>query len=149
MPRSVVAKRMLRGAAVAAGLLLATLAGGCGEEDFANRPRPVPTIVVAATISDERVSASPDRVAAGPIDLIVSNQTRASHRVTLRSRATPSGRRTLRQSTGPINPGDTASLAARLDEGSYALTADTGSIDSTTIEVRGRRRGGGDRLLEP
>lgn len=150
MQKSVVAKRRTREAVVGAAVLLASVAGGgCGEDDFANRPRPAATIVVAATISDERVSTSPDRLAAGPIDLIVSNQTGASHRVTLRSRETPRRGRPLRQSTGPINPGDTASLQARLDEGTYALAADARSIAPAEIDVRGRRRSGRDRLLEP
>lgn len=149
MHKPVAAKRTMQGAAVAAAILLASGAGGCGEDDFANRPRPAPAIVVAATITDERVSTSPDRLAAGPIDLIVSNQTRASHRVTLRSEDTPRRGRPLRQSTGPINPGDTASLQARLNEGTYALAADARSIEPAEIDVRGRRPSGRDRLLEP
>ncbi len=149
MQSSVATKRRMRGVLVAAAVLVATAAAGCGEDDYANRSRAAPAIVVSATVSAERVSAAPSRFGAGGIDLIVSNQTTASRRVTLRSQGAPRGGRPLRQSTGPINPGDTASLQARLDEGTYMLATDDRSIEPAEIAVRGRRPSGDDRLLEP
>ena len=50
----------------------------CGEdEDHANRDRPAASINVTAAIIDGRINVSPRSVGAGPIRLIVTNQTDA------------------------------------------------------------------------
>lgn len=137
-------------AAIAAVVVLGAAIGGCGGGDhFANEPRPAAPITVSAAISPARVTVSPARFGAGTIELIASNQTATSQRVTLRSRARGEGGERLRQSTGPINPGDTASLTADLAEGSYLVTARSPAIDAATIVVGASRPSARDRLLQP
>jgi hypothetical protein len=141
---------MMPRAAIAAVVLFAAGIAGCGDDDdFANEPRPPAPIVVSASISAEQVSISPSRFGAGTISLIVTNQTDASQRVTLRSQELAAGGQPLEQSTGPINPGDTASLKADLDRGTYVLSAGGGSIEPVEIDVGAERESAQDRLLQP
>src|SRR5215207_8462550 len=81
---------------------------GCGEdEDHANRDRPATTINVTAAIADGRVHVSPRRFGAGPIRLIVSNQTASAQAVTLETGGDAAG---VTQTTEPIDPNGTATL---------------------------------------
>ncbi|MGH2919583.1 MAG: hypothetical protein ACRDLS_13450 [Solirubrobacteraceae bacterium] len=133
-----------------AALVLAITAAGCGGNDgFGNEPRPPQEITVSATIAPTRISVSPSRFGAGPIELLVSNQTRTSQRLTLRSETLADGGRELKQSTGPINPGDTASLKADLDPGTYTVSVQDEAIDPARIVVGPPRPSAQDRLLQP
>ncbi|MEA2155860.1 MAG: hypothetical protein QOE11_2000 [Solirubrobacteraceae bacterium] len=151
MVRQVDAQRRMPLAALAAVVALAAGAAGCGGGgDFANDPRPAAPITVSAAISPTRVSISPARFGAGAIELIASNQTSRSQRVTLRSQGVGQGAaQRLEQSTGPINPGDTASLKADVTRGSYVVTARSSAIAPATMVVGAPRRGGTDSLLQP
>jgi len=54
---------------LAAGLALGALAlavAGCGAEEHVNEPRPQPPTRVSVTISPERISVQPPRIAIGP-----------------------------------------------------------------------------------
>lgn len=137
--------RTVAGVAVA----LAIGVGGCGGEDFANEDRaPVP-ITLGASITSTNVTVSPSRLGAGTIELIVSNLTSTSQQLTLASQSLQDGGRPLRQRTGPINPGDTASLTADLTQGTYRVSARSGAIGPATIRVGPARRGARDQLLQP
>ena len=75
-----------RTAAAALGVVAAAAAAagcGAGGSGHTNEPRPPVPIVVTASISNDRVSVSPRMFGAGPISLVVTNQTRASQQVTL------------------------------------------------------------------
>jgi hypothetical protein len=137
------------GTALAAIALSLGFAGCGGDDHFADKPRPAAPITVSAAISPARVTVSPSRLGAGAIELIASNQTATSQRVTLRSSASTSPDEPLVQSTGPINPGDTASLKADLVKGTYRVTARSAAIDPATIVVGAPRRSGADALLQP
>jgi hypothetical protein len=125
-------------------------ATGCGDDGgFANDPRPAAAITVSAALLPARVTVSPTHVGAGTVELIASNQTSTSQRVTLRSQGRPDGGAPLEQSTGPINPGDTASLKADLSPGRYLVTARSRAIAPATIVVGPPRKDAGDGLLQP
>jgi hypothetical protein len=151
MVRLVDVQRRMPRAAVAACLALSIGVAGCGGDGgFANDPRPAATITVSAAILPGRVTVSPSRFGAGTVELIASNQTATSQRITLRSRGRRSGGgKALEQSTGPINPGDTASLKAGLSAGRYLVTARSKSIAPATIVVTPQRATAGDGLLQP
>jgi hypothetical protein len=134
---------------VAVALALVTFTGGCGGDDFANDARPAPRISVGAVVTVKGITASPSRLTAGTIELIASNQTRTSQRVQLRSQRLADGGRALAQSTGPINPGGTASLTADLGEGSYIVSASGAELAPATIVVGPAGASGSDRLLQP
>lgn len=135
----------------AAGALCAvSVIAGCGDEDdYQNEPRPPAPIVVSAAISEDKVSVSPRRFGAGPVSLIVSNQTDSAQKVTLETDEIGGSQSGIQQQTGPINPGDTASLKADLRRGTYRVGVDGGSIDDATLRVGAERDSSQNDLLQP
>jgi hypothetical protein len=135
-----------------AGVAVALAFGivGCGGDDeFANDERAPATITLSASITAANVTISPSRLGAGTIELIASNLTSTSQQVTLRSETLAGGADPLEQRTGPINPGDTASLTADLAQGTYRLTTRSRAIAAATIRVGPRRASAKDQLLQP
>ena len=138
--------RWAAGAAVG-GLALGLV--GCGDDDFGNEPRAPAEITISASVTPREVTVSPARVRAGTVELIASNLTPTSQRVTLRSATRADNGSRVEQRTGPINPGDTASLKADLVQGTYEVTAMSESIDAATITVGPQHMVGEDGLLQP
>jgi len=131
-----------------AAVPLGLLSSGCGEEDdYANEVRPPTPIVVGAAITDGRVSVSPRQFGAGPVTLIVTNQTQRAREVTLETDELGGESGGIRQSSGPINPGDTASLKANLARGTYRVSTDRGG--SASLRVGPSRPSAQDELLQP
>ena len=138
--------RTTAGVAVAVALAL----GGCGADDeFANDEREPAPITLSAAITRSNVTVSPSRVGAGSIELVTSNLTSMSQRLTLSSRTLSDGGEPLKQRTGPINPGDTASLTADLAEGTYRVTTRSTAIAPATVRVGPERPSAKDELLQP
>ena len=130
--------------------LVALVAAGCGSgKDYANTSRPPSPIVITASITPDRVLASPREFGAGPITLVIANETGASHRVTLRTEEIGGSQAALRQETAPINPHDTASLKATLHQGSYLVEVDGDGIRAAHLDVGPMRPSAQDKLLQP
>lgn len=137
-----------RFAAVMLGI--AALVVGCGEEDdYENEPRPPAPIVVSASITDDRISVSPRTFGAGPITLIVTNQTQSDQEVVLETEEIGGNAPGIEQQTGPISPGDTASLKADLREGTYRVAVDGRGIAEAALDVGEPRASSQDQLLQP
>jgi hypothetical protein len=96
--------------------LATALAAGCGDEDFANDPRPPVTVELTGVIQDDKVTVSPASLGAGPVRITISNQTERPYTVTLE------GESLVRRSNA-VNPGDTATLQSTLAEGTYEVRA--------------------------
>jgi hypothetical protein len=136
--------------AAGVAVALALGVGGCGGDDeFANDERAPATVTLSASITSANVTIAPSHLGAGTIELIASNLTSTSQQVTLRSEALADGADPLEQRTGPINPGDTASLTADLTQGTYRLTTRSQAIAPATIRVGPRRASAKDQLLQP
>jgi hypothetical protein len=132
--------------AVAAALALA----GCGATaDSRGDPRPPAPIVLTASISDQRVSVSPRRFGAGPISLIVTNQTKTAQRVTLESVEKAGQGPGLKQQTAPISPQDTATLKADVDPGRYSVHVVGDAITAANLRVGPERPSAQNDLLQP
>jgi hypothetical protein len=129
---------------VLASVLSALAASGCGADDErTSNPRPPAPIEVSVEIGDERVSADPGKLGAGPIVLVASNQSSASHQLTI------DGPR-LRQSVGPINPQDTATLKVTIRPGEYTVAADgAAAVRPATLTVGPERPSAQNELLQP
>ena len=130
----------------AAGLALA----GCGEDDFENEPRPPVPKQLTGVITEERVTVSPNEEGAGPFVITISNQTDASHTVTLES----AGGGTVREQVGPINPLDTATIQRTLTPGEYTVKAGSEravarEIEPAVLRIGESRESGSDELLLP
>jgi hypothetical protein len=126
------------------------LASGCGEEDdYKNEPRPATPIVVSAAITQDKVSVSPREFGAGPITLIVTNQTDNAQELTLETDEIGGGAPGIEQETGPISPGDTASLKADLREGTYKVGVNGRGIAAAALNVGEPRESAQNELLQP
>jgi hypothetical protein len=136
--------------AAAVSLVLALTGAGCGGgDDFPNRERAPARITLGVSVTPRDITVSPSRIGAGPVELIASNLTSTAQQITLRSEALSAGTAPLLQRTGPINPGDTASLTADLVQGTYRITTRAGRTAAATIRVGPERSGGSDQLLQP
>jgi hypothetical protein len=133
--------------AIAGSLALGAAACGTTSER-PNEPRPPAPIVLNAAIGTDRVSVSPSRLGAGPIELVVANLTDTSQQITLET-AELTSRAGLRQQTAPINPRDTATLEADVRSGRYLVHVAGEHIDAATLRVSGRRRSAQNDLLQP
>ena len=132
--------------AIAAAVVLA----GCGDTaDSRTDPRPPAPIVLTASISDQRVSVSPRSFGAGPISLIVTNQTKTAQRVTLESMDAAGQGPGLKQETAPISPRDTATLKADVDPGRYSVHVTGDAIVAAALRVGPERKSAQNDLLQP
>ncbi len=123
------------------------LAASCGEEaDYPNRTRPVSAIVLSASITSAAVSVYPNRFGAGPVSLVITNQTAAAQQITFKSAGRAKG---FDQQTGPINPGDTATLKADVPRGRAVVKVLSDGIDPAQLTVGARRASAPDELLQP
>jgi hypothetical protein len=120
---------------------------GCGEDDHrTNRERPPATINVTAAISDGRVHVSPRAFGAGPIRLIVSNQTTAAQALTFETGGDASG---VTQTTEPIVPNGTATLDVDVPEGEYEVMTDDRKVEPAAVKVGAPRPSAQNELLLP
>ena len=143
---------MRRTAALAALAVAGALAlGGCGSSsaDYKNDPRPPGPIVITGYVDDQRVSVSPRSMGAGPISLIVTNQTGTSQRVTLESAGETGSGPGIKQVTAPISPRDTATLKADVKPGRYTVHVAGGAIRAARLEVGPERASAQNDLLQP
>lgn len=131
-------------AALAAVVLALSLGVGCGGDDERqNSLRPPSSANVAVQIGDDRVSVSPRRIGAGPLNIIVSNQASASHEVIIDGPQ-------VRRSVGPINPEDTASLKITVTPGEYNVSVeDSGTLTPGRLQVGAKRPSAQNELLLP
>ncbi len=121
---------------------------GGGEDDYENEKRPPAPILLSASITEDGVSVSPRRFGAGPVTLIVTNQTETDQRLKLETDEIGGDAPGIEQETGPINPGDTASLKADLRPGTYKVGV-SGGGGSASLRVGERRPSAQDELLQP
>ncbi|HLM50782.1 MAG TPA: hypothetical protein VK279_09560 [Solirubrobacteraceae bacterium] len=144
--RRPVARAFLLGALACLAVALA----GCGDDDrYTNRDRPAAPINVTASIGDSTVSISPDEFGAGPVVLIITNQSDKSQDVTLETDELAGTSGGITQSTGPINPQDSAQLQADLRQGTYSISTDLSGVSDAKITVGPARPSAQDELLLP
>jgi hypothetical protein len=118
----------MRARAITVSVLAAgAVAAGCGEEDFANEPRPPVPVELTGVIQEDAVTVSPSRLGAGPVLITISNQTRRDTTITLEGTS-------LRTRVGPVAPLDTATIQRTLDPGLYEVQA--GSEVALAREIR-------------
>jgi hypothetical protein len=133
-------------ALLAGGLLIA----GCGSgNSYKNNPRPAAPINVTAFVGAKRVSVSPNQFGAGPIVVIVTNQSNSSQDVTFQNDLAGGGKGDVTQSTGPINPGDTGQLKLDVVQGKYVVKTGDNGIRPASVNVGPQRPSAQNDLLQP
>jgi len=115
-----------RAAALSISGILAVAVAACGEDDFANEPRPPIPLQLTGVVRDEGVTISPGNVGAGPIVLTVSNQTGQPHTITLEGEG-------VEEMVGPVDPTETVSIQKTLEPGNYSVRA--GSPEASPREI--------------
>jgi hypothetical protein len=137
----------------ALGATLIALAGtGCGSAggDYANADRPPAPISVDVALTGDRVAISPTRVGAGPVVLLIANESGRTRDVTL---TTPrgGGRSCVADdaSSGPINPQGAARISLPLVEGTCAVGVADGGLARARLTVGPERASAQQDLLQP
>jgi hypothetical protein len=107
-----------RGRTRLAALLFGVLVlGGCGGGgDFKNEPRPAVPIQLTGVITNKEVTVSPNKLGAGPIVLLISNETNQAHTVTLIGPK-------VNTKIESVNPQDVGKIQATLLPGQYTVSA--------------------------
>jgi hypothetical protein len=138
-------------AAGAFALALALGAAGCGGDSgkFANKPRPASPITVTAAIDKSRVRVSPPKFGAGPVTIIVSNQSGAAQQVTFETNEIGGTEGGIRKSVGPVGDTDTATLQVDPRQGTYQLSVKSKSVRPAAIAVGKPRASAQNQLLQP
>jgi hypothetical protein len=130
--------------------LLFLAGAGCGGGgDYANKPRPPSPINVTAAITNSRVNVSPRRFGAGPIVLIVSNQSTSAQKVTFQTDELGGSQPGRKFDTTPINPRATATLKVDVRRGTWKLSTADGGIRAAAVSVSRKRESSQHDLLLP
>jgi hypothetical protein len=139
-----------RWAGTTAAALALAAAAGCGDSGtFANEPRPPAPITVTAAIDKSRVRVSPERFGAGPVTVIVSNQSGKPQDVTFETDEVAGTQAGIRKSSGPVQDQGTATLQVDPREGTYRLAVKSRAIQPAAITVGKPRKSSQDELLQP
>jgi predicted component of type VI protein secretion system len=131
-----------------AGLaVVAALLAGCGEDDFKNEARAPVRLALTGVIQDDKVTVSPARIGAGPVEITISNQTDSERTITLEGES-------ITEQEGPVLPGDTATIQKTLAPGSYEVRAGSEKavrkeIQPAVLRIGKERRNSNNELLLP
>jgi hypothetical protein len=139
-------------------LLLYTLAvAGCGAAaTAASEPRPPAPVDMSVYVDNARVAISPRVIGAGPIVVIITNQTSRTLSVTI----APAGNGVLLARSGPIVPQATAQVSVEIGRpGLYTVAVASGGtqaqiaaapvIQPASLRIGRVRPSAGDALLQP
>jgi hypothetical protein len=129
----------------AVGLALAA----CGGQERVNAPRPPAPVTLSAAILRDRVLVSPRAVGAGPLVLVVANQSARRRTLTVETDEIAGTEVGLRASSDPIAPGGTATLELDARRGRYRVGAGDAAIRPARVRVGRRRPSAQDALLLP
>jgi hypothetical protein len=131
-----------------AGLAVAAvLIAGCGEDDFENEARAPIRMALTGVIQDDKVTVSPAKVGAGPVEITISNQTDSERTITLEGES-------MVERQGPVQPGDTTTIQKTLQPGSYEVRAGSEKavrteIQPAVLEIGKQRKNSNNELLLP
>jgi hypothetical protein len=142
----------MHGALAVTLLVLAAVAAGCGsgKADYANTDRPPAPISISIALTGERVAVAPDHVGAGPVLLLVANESGRSRDVTLEGLRS-GGRPCVVDdaSTGPIAPQGAARISLAVVEGTCAVGVADGTLAPARLTVGPERPSAQQDLLQP
>lgn len=137
----------------ALGAALISLAGGgcgSGDVDYANADRPPASVAITIMLDGGTVAVSPDRVGAGPVLLLIANESGRSRDVTLTA---PDGADAScvahDASSGPISPEGTARISLPLVQGTCEIGVADGALEPARLRVGAERPSAQQDLLQP
>ena len=126
---------------------MTVLIAGCGEDDFKNEARAPVRVALTGVIQDDRVTVSPAKIGAGPVEIAISNQTDSERTITLEGES-------ITEQQGPVQPGDTATIQKTLEPGSYEVRAGSKKavrkeIQPAVLRIGKARKNSNNELLQP
>src|SRR5205823_12066779 len=99
--------------------------------------------------SNSGIAVSPSSFGAGPIVLIVTNQTGASQEITFESNQLGASKPGVTQTTEPINPRGTGQLKGDVSQGRYRVRTGNGDISPAVVTVGPKRQSAQNQVLQP
>ncbi|MEI7626245.1 MAG: hypothetical protein WCK06_08880 [Actinomycetota bacterium] len=129
-------------------LLVLVAVTGCAGDKYNNDNRPPAPITLSAAISDSQIILNPSEIGAGPIVLIITNQSHASQVITLESQSSTSAPGTT-QSTAAVKPTNTGQIQVNAQTGRYTLHVADQAIAPATLVVGAQRKSSQNELLLP
>ncbi|MFY9488780.1 MAG: hypothetical protein WAP35_08835 [Solirubrobacterales bacterium] len=127
---------------VAAVLLaLALVASGCTDDSYNNDPKPPAVLTVSVTINEDETVVNPTRFGAGPIRLIITNQTGTKQQVTL---STDQLERTV-----SVDVSQTATFKETVESGLLTIDADNAVGEAFEVMVGPERESAQQDLDQP
>jgi hypothetical protein len=131
------------------GLTILGVTACGGGSSFKDKPRPPVPVELSGVITDKSVSVEPKHLGAGPVNLVISNQSGRSHTVTLEG-----GPHNTTAQVGPINPLDTGRIQETLEPGTYTVKAGSSQAAATeippaTLEIGPKRPSSSGTVLLP
>jgi hypothetical protein len=126
----------------------AALLTGCGEEHHPIGRRPAQPIMVTARIGGKRVEVSPASFGAGPVEVLVSNQSGRAQHLTFATDETGGGPAGIRSSTA-VPLGGTAQIQVSPRRGRYLLSVRDRGVRPASIHVGKPRRSSPDAGTRP
>ena len=123
----------MRVRACAALAVAAALIAGCGDDDFKNEARAPVRLALTGVIQDDKVTVSPAKIGAGPVEITISNQTDSVRTVTLEGES-------ISERQGPVQPGDTTTIQKTLEPGSYEVRAGSKKEIQPAVLLIGKER---------
>ena len=135
---------------VASLALVVAAAAGCGGESRReNRDRPPPLVVMTAAIQEDTIRVTPRTVGAGPIELVVSNQSGEARTVTFETDELGGRLAGTTASSSEIPPSGTGRLRIDAREGTYAIRVDDEAVRAARVKIGPPRESGQNRVLLP
>ena len=128
----------------------ALLATACGDtEPRRNVDRPPAPVTLTAAVHDDAIQVSPAVTGAGPIVLVVSNQTAKPQRVTFETDELGARTGGNTASTPVIEPQGTGKLSIDARTGRYAVHVQDRTVRAAHVKVGPRRKSSQNQLLLP
>jgi hypothetical protein len=128
----------------------ALLATACGDtEPRSNLNRPPAPVTLTAAVHEDRIQVSPAVTGAGPIVLLVSNQTAKPQRITFETDELGGRTGGNTASTPVIAPQGTGRLSIDARTGNYAVHTRDRTIRAARVKVGPPRKSSQDDLLQP
>ncbi len=133
--------------AIAGTALLAT---ACGDtEPRSNLDRPPAPVTLTAAVHNEKIQVSPAVTGAGPIVLLVSNQTSKPQKVTFETDELGGRTGGNTVSTPVIAPQSTGRLSINARSGRYAVHVQDRTVRAARVSVGPPRKSSQNQLLLP
>lgn len=138
------------GALSAMALVVLACVGCGGSVRYDNASRPPAPISISIAVTGDRIGVAPARVGAGPVVLLISNQSNRSRDVTLTARnGSSSACVESDASSGPINPQGVARIQLPLVEGACEIGVADGTLAPVRLTVGPERESAQQDLLQP